>query len=126
MYSELPNLPLVQERFWNIIKDKYNGMKVYPEYNFYVFPQTWGSTALGFGGVGGSAITKAYTTVIYEEYLNIAGVFFGERLAYVVKKPNKVFFDDLKKMDMKPVKDNKIYTDEVKWTKEDDESSEGL
>lgn len=29
-----------------------------------MFPQTWPSTALGFGGVGGRAVTDAYTTVV--------------------------------------------------------------
>lgn len=29
-----------------------------------MFPQTWGSTALGFGGMGGAAMTPAYTVVV--------------------------------------------------------------
>ena len=29
-----------------------------------MFPQTWGSTALGFGGIGGAAMTPAYTVVV--------------------------------------------------------------
>ena len=29
-----------------------------------MFPQTWGSTALGHGGVGGAAMTTAYTVVL--------------------------------------------------------------
>lgn len=29
-----------------------------------MFPQAWGSTSLGFGGIGGQAMTSAYTTVI--------------------------------------------------------------
>jgi len=29
-----------------------------------MFAQTWGSTALGFGGVGGAAMTPAYTVVV--------------------------------------------------------------
>lgn len=125
MYCELPNLPLIQERFWNIVKVKYVGMKIRPEYNFYVFPQTWGSTALGFGDVGGCAITKVYTTVIYEEYLNVAGVFFGERLAYIVKKPNKIFFEDLNKMNMKSVQECKNY-DNDSYTKEDEDFWDGI
>lgn len=28
------------------------------------FPQLWGSTALGFGGIGGASMTTAYTIVI--------------------------------------------------------------
>lgn len=49
-----------------------------------MFPQTWGSTALGHGGIGGSSITTAYTTVLHciatGEYL----VYFGGRPCYKV------------------------------------------
>lgn len=58
------------------------------------FSQTWGSTALGFGGVGGDALTTASTTVIRipnDRYV----VFFGSELAYVVENPTKEFFEDL-------------------------------
>ena len=46
-----------------------------------MFPQTWGSTALGYGGMGGAAITGAYTVVVsYETHIC---VYFGYgRLAY--------------------------------------------
>lgn len=33
--------------------------------NSHHFIQTWGSTSLGFEGIGGQAFTDAYTTVIY-------------------------------------------------------------
>jgi hypothetical protein len=29
-----------------------------------LFPQTWGSTALGYGGVGGAAMSEAYTIIV--------------------------------------------------------------
>lgn len=48
-----------------------------------MFPQTWGSTALGYGGIGGAAITSAYTVVVndYRTYC----VYFGcDRLAYKI------------------------------------------
>lgn len=47
-----------------------------------MFAQTWGSTALGYGGIGGSAMTPAYT-VIVEYYPNVC-VYFGSggQLAY--------------------------------------------
>lgn len=64
--TELPCLPLIQERFWNEVKDKeeYTKVKYLQEFEFYMFPQAWGSTSLGFGGIGGQAMTSAYTTVI--------------------------------------------------------------
>ena len=43
MRTNLPCLPLIQERFWNIVKDKeeYENIK-YPEFDIRMFPQTWG------------------------------------------------------------------------------------
>ena len=58
-----------------------------------MFPQTWGSTALGFGGIGGQAMTPAYT-VIVQDGVGPAAVYFGGRLAYVIKRPNAKFYDD--------------------------------
>ena len=86
--KEYPNLPLIQERIWNAIKDLdfIQNTKYYPEFEVYVFPQTWGSTALGFGGIGGQAI--------------IYGVFFINRLAYVIESPNDKFFEDLQRGNM--------------------------
>ena len=48
-----------------------------------MFPQTWGSTALGYGGMGGAAITSAYTVIVTDH--NISCVYFGHgQLAYRV------------------------------------------
>ena len=64
--NELPNLPLIQERFFNSIQsDLIQNDIRYPEFEIIdLFSQDWGSTALGFGGIGGCAITSAYTTII--------------------------------------------------------------
>ena len=46
-----------------------------------MFLEMWGSTALGYGGMGGSAMTNAYTVIVsmYNDYV----VYFGcGRLAY--------------------------------------------
>jgi hypothetical protein len=49
-----------------------------------MFPQTWGSTALGHGGMGGAAVTTAYTVVLEcmrtQEFL----VYFGGQYCYTV------------------------------------------
>lgn len=94
MRTDLPNLPLIQERFYNHIKPELGDVK-YPEFEVTVFLQTWGSTSLGFGGIGGQAMTSAYTTVIWEETSGIYGVFFDKRLAYVIKNPNDLFMVDM-------------------------------
>lgn len=96
--TELPCLPLIQERFWNEVKNKEEygrGICCWPEFEFYMFPQVWGDTSLGFGGIGGQAMTSAYTTVIVDNCTGWCGVFFGERLAYTILNPNQAFYDDL-------------------------------
>lgn len=49
----------------------------------YDFDQTWASTALGFGGIGGSAMTTERTYVFIPKYdKEHAYVYFGECFAY--------------------------------------------
>lgn len=68
-----------------------------------MFPQTWGSTALGFGGIGGAAMTTAYTIVIRHgiEFC----VYFGERFAYRVKCRGQEIYEDIHKQSMARVSD---------------------
>jgi hypothetical protein len=60
-----------------------------------MFTQTWGSTALGFGGIGGQAITSAYVCVIESNLVGGYAVYFGGRLAYVIDRPNEVFMEHI-------------------------------
>lgn len=79
---------------------RYNKLEIY---DVKVFMETWESTALGFGGVGGQAFTNAYTTVVEcdiekpktDEIHHMWMVFFGGRIAYTVENPTKEFFEDL-------------------------------
>lgn len=48
-----------------------------------MFPQMWGSTALGFGGLGGAAMTPAYTVVVTGPSNQVA-VYWGGRHAYTL------------------------------------------
>lgn len=64
-----------------------------------MFPQTWGSTSLGHGGMGGSAVTTAYTIVLEcyatQEFL----VYFGGQMCYRVNRNSKnidAFLEDCK------------------------------
>ena len=57
------------------------------------FAQTWGSTTLGFGGIGGSSMTSAYTTVVLMG--GMAAVYFAGRHAYTINKVNQEFMSDL-------------------------------
>ena len=72
------------------------------------FPQLWGSTALGFsGGIGGAAMTEAYTTIF--KYDNLFFVYFGGDFAYAVDKPNETFYNDIQDRNMKPTGECKKY-----------------
>ncbi len=96
--ANLPNLPLIQERFYNAIKEELTKNQTrYPVFEVMaVFLQTWGSTALGFGGFGGQSMTNAYTTVIQSGDLGYAAVFFGNTMAYIVQHPNDKFWEDVR------------------------------
>lgn len=60
-----------------------------------MFPQMWGSTALGFGGAGGQAMTTAYTIVIGCNHNYHYCVYFGGSFAYKL---------DLKKFDVEKIR----------------------
>ena len=49
-----------------------------------MFPQLWGSTALGFGGIGGAAMTDAYTVVVSIRERGVIAVYWGGRYAYTL------------------------------------------
>ena len=108
MRGNIPCLPLIAERHYNAVRatgEKYK----YADLDMYMFPQTWGSTALGLGGIGGQVVTTAQTVVV-EDYKNgWYSVFFDERLAYLLKNPNRLFFEDLKKWRMKSVGEHWSY-----------------
>lgn len=71
------------------------------------FPQTWSSTALGFGGMGGSSMTTAYTTVVLCG--RKSAVYFDGRLAYVLDIANRTFVEDLSSHNMAPVNECSKY-----------------
>ena len=51
-----------------------------------MFPQTWGSTALGHGGMGGAAMTTAYTVVLECQHTEEFLVYFGGSFCYAVNR----------------------------------------
>lgn len=106
--EKFPCLPLIAERHINAVRSRGEEYK-YPELEVEVFPQVWGSTALGFGGIGGQAMTSAYTAVVQDLNQGWCSVFFGERLAYLIYNPNDIFFDDLNKRKMRPVYHSYVY-----------------
>lgn len=80
--------------------------KPYPtfdDFEMYTFEQTWGSTALGFGGMGGQAITCARTYVFVPISCNQkCFVYFAGRFAYKVDYSPE-FMTDVANCNMEPV-----------------------
>jgi hypothetical protein len=72
-----------------------------------MFSQTWGSTALGFGGIGGAAMTSAYTIVL--RCGTECAVYFGGMHAYTVDHPNDLFYEDISKRWMREVSAHRKY-----------------
>lgn len=76
---------------------------VLDDFEIYTFEQTWGSTALGFGGIGGQAMTSATTYVFVPVTCNQkCFVYFAGRFAYAVNY-SKEFMDDVLKCNMASV-----------------------
>ncbi len=92
-----PNvLPDIEHEFR---QEKQKGRPTISDIEVIHFPQTWCSTALGFGGMGGAAMTTAYTTVILCR--KNAAVFFAGRHCYSVDDYGDEFKSDLNKRNMK-------------------------
>lgn len=127
-----PNLELIEYITDNLAIENFDILDNTYCHRFrsYVFPQTWSSTALGFGGCGGQAITEAYTTVVEMswDYVNktddirglnlttsddrIYAVFFDGKLAYICLNPNEQFFEDLNNRCMRPQNQSQAYSND--------------
>lgn len=67
------------------------------DFELHTFEQIWGSTALGFGGIGGQAMTSARTYVFVPVSCNQkCFVYFAGRFAYAVNYNDKVREDIVK------------------------------
>lgn len=67
-----------------------------------MFSQTWPSTALGFGGIGGQAFTNAYTVIVSCDRAAASAVYFGGRFAYLVEhhRQNAAYRQDVANQSM--------------------------
>lgn len=73
------------------------------DFDLYTFEQVWGSTALGFGGIGGQSMTSARTYVFVPVNCNQkCFVYFAGKFAYAVNYSQK-FMDDVLKGNMESV-----------------------
>lgn len=73
------------------------------DFEIYIFEQIWGSTALGFGGMGGQAMTAANTYVFVPINVNqLCFVYFAGEFAYAAPY-SEVLMEDVQKHHMEPV-----------------------
>lgn len=71
------------------------------------FEQTWGSTALGHGGIGGTSTTTAPTTVVICR--NEACVYFGGQFAYKVSARCQQLREDIRKQHVASKRESTMY-----------------
>lgn len=57
--------------------------RIWNQFELHVFFQTWGSTARGWGGMGGASMTTDYTIVIEHAEFGFACVFYDGKLVYI-------------------------------------------
>ncbi len=89
------------------IQERCDGSSI-DDFDIYDFDQTWGSTALGFSGMGGQSITVARTYVLIPRDLEVAYVYFGGRFAY--RTPiNDRFREDIRSHRMASVAESGRY-----------------
>ena len=106
MKAAFPNLELIEHKATELaLLDK--ALSSPPEFDLITFPQTWGSTCTGFDltsdglpAIGGSAMTKEYTTVAHELKSDVYYIFFGGRPCYKVIEAGETFFNDLNSRNM--------------------------
>ena len=80
------------------------------DFELYTFEQVWGSTALGFGGIGGQALTPARTYVFVSINCNQkCFVYFAGRFAYAVDY-SEGFMEDVSSGNVEPVSRADKYT----------------
>lgn len=121
MKTEYPNLPLIEHIFIEQALQLENERLRDARFSYCqaeVFLQKWPNTAGGFdkpGTVSGQAFTDMYTTIMEMRwYLGkevracpekdvIYGVFFGNRMAYLVIDPTELFFEDRRNRNMASV-----------------------
>ena len=87
-----------------------NTLQIFDKFDVRIFPQTWGSTALGFEGIGLDSLTTEHTYVLipYDRTQKCL-VYFGERFAYEAKYSDRFMFDVLHHH-MVSVKDSAKYS----------------
>lgn len=76
----LRDLPAFPTRSYMGGKERISAERRPDEYEVevFVFPELWPSTALGYGGMGGSATTHAYTVIVACRHTDTACIYWGQ------------------------------------------------
>jgi hypothetical protein len=90
----LRDLPPIEYVGYDPAKAMSRRPEPYDLYAVEMWQQTWGSTALGFGGIGGAAMTEATVILVWGHNRNGVSVYFGGRHAYTILRPNDKFRED--------------------------------
>jgi hypothetical protein len=68
----------------------YESQRAWNKINVHIITQMWGSTACGWGGMGGAAMSESYTTVIQSIEGDAIFVYYNGKLAYVADIDDKL------------------------------------
>lgn len=108
-----PNIELLEYICEKVLLSEHDTTKRFiPDFDVYVFPQTWPNTGGGMARRGfcyGDAMTKQYTTVLINHQDNAAFVCFGNMPAYMVKPIPSSFYADLMRHRMEGVEHTDSY-----------------
>lgn len=63
---------------------------VWADIDMHVVKQIWSSTSCGWGGIGGAAMTNAYTVIIVNYQMKAMFVYWSGKLAYIAHLNDKV------------------------------------
>jgi len=91
--SQQETLNIIGERLLKHSKDKiYMDMAthyVWCDVNMHVISQIWSNTLGMYEGIGGAAMTSGYSVIIENKILNLACVYYGGKLMYIVDIDDK-------------------------------------
>lgn len=81
--KEYMNQFMVESHGFSVMTE--SSTETWQDVNIYLVKQIWGSTACGWGGMGGAAMTASYTLVIENNLTGAVAVYYHGRLAYIAK-----------------------------------------
>lgn len=89
------DIPESYMKVWSDFDDRVEDYPEKSQADVYMFPQSWGDTTCGHGGIGGQAITQAQT-IVFDTNSSGWYVYQGGAFSYHIEAPNNQFFDDLR------------------------------